>query len=86
MIAGARPNFVKVAPLLRALRAGGIEAPLIHTGQHYDRAMSDRSSPISGLRSRTSTSASGPVHTQSDRSGDDGIRGVGSTSMPSTRS
>jgi UDP-N-acetylglucosamine 2-epimerase (non-hydrolysing) len=41
VIAGARPNFVKVAPLLRALRAEGVDAPLVHTGQHYDRSMSD---------------------------------------------
>jgi UDP-N-acetylglucosamine 2-epimerase (non-hydrolysing) len=41
VIAGARPNFVKVAPLLRALRAQGANPVLVHTGQHYDRAMSD---------------------------------------------
>jgi UDP-N-acetylglucosamine 2-epimerase (non-hydrolysing) len=40
VIAGARPNFVKVAPLLRAARARGWEARLVHTGQHYDVAMS----------------------------------------------
>jgi UDP-N-acetylglucosamine 2-epimerase (non-hydrolysing) len=41
VIAGARPNFVKVAPLLRALRMAGVDAPLVHTGQHYDWAMSE---------------------------------------------
>jgi UDP-N-acetylglucosamine 2-epimerase (non-hydrolysing) len=41
VIAGARPNFVKVAPLLRALRGVGIDTALIHTGQHYDWAMSE---------------------------------------------
>jgi len=40
-IAGARPNFVKIAPILRALKGGGIKTRLIHTGQHYDPAMSD---------------------------------------------
>jgi UDP-N-acetylglucosamine 2-epimerase (non-hydrolysing) len=40
VIAGARPNFVKVAPLLRALSVAGIEPLLVHTGQHYDEAMS----------------------------------------------
>jgi UDP-N-acetylglucosamine 2-epimerase (non-hydrolysing) len=40
VIAGARPNFVKVAPLLRSLRKAGIESLLVHTGQHYDEAMS----------------------------------------------
>lgn len=41
VIAGARPNFVKVAPLLTALHEAGVEAPLVHTGQHYDHAMSE---------------------------------------------
>lgn len=41
VIAGARPNFVKVAPLLRALREIDVEAVLVHTGQHYDWAMSE---------------------------------------------
>jgi UDP-N-acetylglucosamine 2-epimerase (non-hydrolysing) len=40
VIAGARPNFVKVAPLLKALRRAGIDPKLVHTGQHYDEAMS----------------------------------------------
>ena len=43
LIAGARPNFMKVAPLLRELRARPdlFAARLVHTGQHYDEAMSD---------------------------------------------
>src|SRR6476659_6722660 len=41
VIAGARPNFVKVAPLLRALRAEHVDTVLVHTGQHYDWAMSE---------------------------------------------
>jgi UDP-N-acetylglucosamine 2-epimerase (non-hydrolysing) len=40
-VVGARPNFVKAAPLLRALRAHGVRQTLVHTGQHYDRNMSD---------------------------------------------
>jgi UDP-N-acetylglucosamine 2-epimerase (non-hydrolysing) len=40
VIAGARPNFPKVAPLMRALAAVGMEPRLVHTGQHYDAAMS----------------------------------------------
>ncbi len=41
VVAGARPNFMKVAPLMWELaRRPGVEALLIHTGQHYDRAMS----------------------------------------------
>ncbi len=40
VVAGARPNFMKVAPVLRALRDAGDEALLVHTGQHYDYEMS----------------------------------------------
>ncbi|HEX2762970.1 MAG TPA: UDP-N-acetylglucosamine 2-epimerase (non-hydrolyzing) [Allosphingosinicella sp.] len=42
LIAAARPNFMKVAPLWHALAAApGFEPVLVHTGQHYDAAMSD---------------------------------------------
>lgn len=42
LIAAARPNFMKVAPLLHALRDCGWCRPLlVHTGQHYDPQMSD---------------------------------------------
>jgi UDP-N-acetylglucosamine 2-epimerase (non-hydrolysing) len=40
-IVGARPNLMKIAPLLPALRARGLGCRLIHTGQHYDSEMSD---------------------------------------------
>jgi len=41
-VVGARPNFMKAAPVLRAGRAvPGLQQVLVHTGQHYDRAMSD---------------------------------------------
>ena len=41
LVVGARPNFVKAAPLLEALKAhGAFEARLVHTGQHFDAAMS----------------------------------------------
>jgi UDP-N-acetylglucosamine 2-epimerase (non-hydrolysing) len=41
-VAGARPNFMKIAPLLHEIRRRGtLEAFLVHTGQHYDAAMSD---------------------------------------------
>lgn len=45
LIAGARPNFMKIAPIIRAMnKPGGEKHPvryrLIHTGQHYDRNMS----------------------------------------------
>jgi UDP-N-acetylglucosamine 2-epimerase (non-hydrolysing) len=41
LVAGARPNFMKVAPIIRALSAGGHAPLLLHTGQHYDARMSD---------------------------------------------
>ncbi len=40
VIAGARPNFPKVAPVMHAFERCGIDAQLVHTGQHYDAAMS----------------------------------------------
>jgi UDP-N-acetylglucosamine 2-epimerase (non-hydrolysing) len=42
LVAGARPNFMKLAPIVRALRQAGskLEYRLVHTGQHYDRDMS----------------------------------------------
>jgi UDP-N-acetylglucosamine 2-epimerase (non-hydrolysing) len=40
VIAGARPNFVKVAPLLHECALRGVDAHLVHTGQHYDDALS----------------------------------------------
>ena len=40
-IAGARPNFMKVAPLIHASKAcSDVDATLVHTGQHYDEHMS----------------------------------------------
>ncbi|MCA9191813.1 MAG: UDP-N-acetylglucosamine 2-epimerase (non-hydrolyzing) [Planctomycetales bacterium] len=41
-IVGARPNFMKIAPILRAFRNyEDVQPVLIHTGQHYDQALSD---------------------------------------------
>jgi UDP-N-acetylglucosamine 2-epimerase (non-hydrolysing) len=39
-IVGARPNFMKIAPLIEAFRQRGIPQSLVHTGQHADRQMS----------------------------------------------
>ena len=39
-IVGARPNFMKVAPVYEALRRRGLQVRLVHTGQHYDERMS----------------------------------------------
>ena len=46
IIAGARPNFMKVAPIIRAIEAQRVAGSdlawrLVHTGQHYDKRMSD---------------------------------------------
>ena len=45
LIAGARPNFMKIAPIIEALKdartqGDSLDYRLIHTGQHYDRTMS----------------------------------------------
>ena len=40
-IVGARPNFMKIAPIMHAMRTQGsaLDAVLVHTGQHYDASM-----------------------------------------------
>ncbi|MFI6816641.1 non-hydrolyzing UDP-N-acetylglucosamine 2-epimerase [Nonomuraea sp. NPDC050328] len=40
-VLGARPNFPKAAPVVRALDSLGIRQGIVHTGQHYDALMSD---------------------------------------------
>ena len=45
IIAGARPNFMKIAPIIRAIQSrqrsgSGLRFRLVHTGQHYDSRMS----------------------------------------------
>ena len=40
-VAGARPNYMKIKPVMDALEQGGAEVILVHTGQHYDASMSD---------------------------------------------
>jgi UDP-N-acetylglucosamine 2-epimerase (non-hydrolysing) len=40
-VVGARPNFMKAAPVYRAMAQAGHEQTLVHTGQHYDALMSD---------------------------------------------
>ncbi|MBA2949516.1 non-hydrolyzing UDP-N-acetylglucosamine 2-epimerase [Streptomyces himalayensis] len=40
-VVGARPNFVKAAPVIAALSSAGCDQVLVHTGQHYDVRLSD---------------------------------------------
>ncbi len=40
-VAGARPNYMKIKPVMDALERRGAEVVLVHTGQHYDDAMND---------------------------------------------
>ena len=39
-VVGARPNFMKIAPVVEAMREAGLPQYLVHTGQHYDEKMS----------------------------------------------
>ena len=41
LVAGARPNFMKAAPVLEAAGRVGLSSALVHTGQHYDAELSD---------------------------------------------
>ena len=40
-VVGARPQFVKLAPIDTELRRAGIDHTIVHTGQHYDPLLSD---------------------------------------------
>lgn len=40
-VVGARPQFVKLAPIHKAAKAAGVEHVIVHTGQHYDPMLSD---------------------------------------------
>lgn len=50
LVVGARPNFVKVAPILTELASRGFATTLLHTGQHYSAEMSDNILKDLGIR------------------------------------
>ncbi|MDY6794612.1 MAG: UDP-N-acetylglucosamine 2-epimerase (non-hydrolyzing) [Actinomycetota bacterium] len=50
LIVGARPNFIKIAPIVRELEERRMDYTLIHTGQHYDFEMSETFFASLGLR------------------------------------
>ena len=41
IVVGARPNFMKCAPIIEGMINKSIDFKLVHTGQHYDKNMSD---------------------------------------------
>jgi UDP-N-acetylglucosamine 2-epimerase (non-hydrolysing) len=41
LVAGARPNFIKLAPVVKALAGERVPFRIVHTGQHYDESMTD---------------------------------------------
>lgn len=65
-VAGARPNFVKIKPVIDALEMREVETIFVHTGQHYDANMSDVFLEELGLRQpdRRLQSGSGTHATQ----------------------
>ncbi len=56
-VVGARPQFVKLAPIHRAAVAAGVEHVIVHTGQHYDPMLSDVFFEDLGIAPRTCISA-----------------------------
>jgi UDP-N-acetylglucosamine 2-epimerase (non-hydrolysing) len=50
VVGGARPNFMKLAPVVQALEKRDVEVVIVHTGQHYDPDMSDLFFDELGLR------------------------------------
>jgi UDP-N-acetylglucosamine 2-epimerase len=67
-VVGARPNFMKAAPVLHALRTRpAMRQTLVRTGQHYDKNLSIFSSRSWNFQPRTSISESGPYPCPPDR-------------------
>ncbi len=70
-VVGTRPNFVKTAPVIGALRARLPEGrhTIVHTGQHYDRLMSEVFLEELGVPGPTTCSRSARAATPSRRRG-----------------
>ena len=83
VVAGARPNFMKVAPIIRALKSAGHEAILVHTGQHYDARMSDAFFQDLRLPEPDFHLGVGSgTHARADRPGDGGLRAGAARGRP----
>jgi len=70
LIAGARPNFMKIAPIIRAIKSAqsegkDIQYRLVHTGQHYDKKMSGDFFEQLGIPEPDTNLECGGVHRQS---------------------
>lgn len=63
-VVGARPQFVKAAVVSRALKASGIGERVVHTGQHYDAAMSDNLIDQLGLKVAVNLGVGSGTHAQ----------------------
>ena len=68
-VVGTRPNMMKVAPIVSELarRADEFEHVLVHTGQHYDRELSEIFLEELGVGIRTTRSGSARARTRSRR-------------------
>ena len=80
-VAGARPNYMKIKPVLAALEAAGADTVLVHTGQHYDRAMNDVFFEELAIRPPDHVLGVGSgISCGADRPGDDRVRAAGGRS------
>src|SRR5579885_588682 len=66
IVAGARPNFMKIAPVLRSVRSEGaaFDPIVVHTGQHYSQELSDVFFTEFGIRPDVFLEAGSGTHGQ----------------------
>lgn len=69
LVVGARPNFVKAAPVYQAMRAIGMQPYLIHTGQHHDARMSEAFFRVLGLPNPDLMLHINPTHNRAQQFG-----------------